>query len=566
MNKKYLLPLILILCLALTLTGYSANLFSTYDQRIKLTIDNTKIDSELTWFPVTVFLKDTFNYTSQYPPAQSDTYVKATSKLSTSFWAYFATDPTKSLTGLSSENSWLWWETTNQRFHVDLGSAKTIRRIYYENFHNSGGQTTRGVENFTFWGSNTAASFAELTYATDTNWTQITTSQSTFDEHSETDVADPKYITCTNSVAYRYYSFKFADNYGDVGYIGIRRIELQTAVQSGIFAEFDADEDFDRCAFTTSDGSTQVYADCELFDDSESKAIYHIAKTGVAISNTGTTDFYMYYDNDAGHNTTYISKSGGTAAQSVYDANTKANYNLNTLLDSTSNNKDLTKFGTVSYVSGKIGNASSADWGGTNYLTHTSLLGSNLGTGNLTMSVLFLKDGASSQDYTPSILSLGDTDGNPRTCLVATKTNGYAYFQSYDGSSTDVDSSFDICDNAWHLVTAVREGTSHKIYVDGDLKNTVTGTARNIDANYFYFGWHNDADYDILGQATIDRTSIATTIRSPAWLKATYNSLWDTLLTYGAEETGATFPLTKWNGVVITKWNNIAITKWNTIE
>ena len=56
MNKKYLLPLILILCLALTLTGYSANLFSTYDQRIKLTIDNTKIDSDLTWFPITVFL------------------------------------------------------------------------------------------------------------------------------------------------------------------------------------------------------------------------------------------------------------------------------------------------------------------------------------------------------------------------------------------------------------------------------------------------------------------------------------------------------------------------------
>ena len=136
MNKKYLLPLILILCLALTLTGYSANLFSTYDQRIKLTIDNTKIDSELTWFPVTVFLKDTFNYTSQYPPAQSDTYVKATAKAGTGFWAYYATDPTKSLTGEHTDKSWLSANgtITNQRFHTDLGSVKIIKRNFFTLF------------------------------------------------------------------------------------------------------------------------------------------------------------------------------------------------------------------------------------------------------------------------------------------------------------------------------------------------------------------------------------------------------------------------------------------------
>jgi len=33
-----------------------ADLFGTYDKRIKLTIDHTKIDADLSWFPVTVFL------------------------------------------------------------------------------------------------------------------------------------------------------------------------------------------------------------------------------------------------------------------------------------------------------------------------------------------------------------------------------------------------------------------------------------------------------------------------------------------------------------------------------
>ncbi|GAI31560.1 unnamed protein product, partial [marine sediment metagenome] len=71
-------------------------------------------------------------YTSQYPPAQSDDHVKATTKLDTDTWAYFATDPAKSLTGAYIQTSWISTPggNTNQRFHIDLGSGKVIRRIY----------------------------------------------------------------------------------------------------------------------------------------------------------------------------------------------------------------------------------------------------------------------------------------------------------------------------------------------------------------------------------------------------------------------------------------------------
>jgi hypothetical protein len=116
-----------------------------------------------------------------------------------------------------------------QRFHIDLGSAKTIHRIYYENSHVSGGYTNRGFKTFTFWGSNTSGAFADLTYGTDTNWTQLTTASSTFDEHSASDTAVPKYITVTNSTAYQYYAFKFSDDWGASGaWSGVRRIVLQT--------------------------------------------------------------------------------------------------------------------------------------------------------------------------------------------------------------------------------------------------------------------------------------------------------------------------------------------------
>ena len=177
---------------------------------------------------------------SEYPTQDTD-HVKATTSY-TGSPPYFATDPTKSLTGgMNIGNDWLsnWAVVTNQRFHIDLNSAKTITRIYYENVHDSGGYTDRGVKNFTFWGSNTEASFLELTYATDTGWTQITTAQSTFDQHTASDIADPKYITVTNTTAYRYYAFKFADNWGSAGFMGVRRIELQSGSESAIYMQWD---------------------------------------------------------------------------------------------------------------------------------------------------------------------------------------------------------------------------------------------------------------------------------------------------------------------------------------
>ncbi|MFA6520406.1 MAG: DUF5000 domain-containing lipoprotein [Candidatus Paceibacterota bacterium] len=171
------------------------------------------------------------NYTSQYPSAHSSTYVKSTSSYSANFEPWFATDPAKSLTGDWTNTQWVSGSGSpaSQRLHIDLGSATVIKRIYYENSHTSGGFTTTGAKNFTLWGSNDSSAFSDTTYGSDTNWTQLSTSASQFDQHAASNTADPKYITVTNSTAYRYYAIKIADNWGYADYMGIRRIELQTA-------------------------------------------------------------------------------------------------------------------------------------------------------------------------------------------------------------------------------------------------------------------------------------------------------------------------------------------------
>lgn len=163
-------------------------------------------------------------------PTQDDDHVKATTKYDTDRWPYYTTDPNKSLTGLTKGNQWISVSgtSTNQRFHIDLGSPKEINKIYYENHHLEGMHTGAGVKNFTFWGSNYVGDFTDLVYVNNGTWTQLTTLQSTFDEHIDADQPDPKYIVVKNATAYRYYAFKFTDIYGGEIYMGIRRIELQT--------------------------------------------------------------------------------------------------------------------------------------------------------------------------------------------------------------------------------------------------------------------------------------------------------------------------------------------------
>ena len=170
---------------------------------------------------------------SHYPVAQNNTYVKSTTRYNNSYYPHNATNPANSLIGHNS-NGWCASNgtKTNQRFHIDLGEGHIINRIYYENYHSSGSfiGVDSGVQNFTLWGSNEASAFAELTYAIDTNWTQLTTSQSTFDKHVAANQADPKYIDVINTTSYRYYAFKFANTYGNGdGYMGLRRVELQIA-------------------------------------------------------------------------------------------------------------------------------------------------------------------------------------------------------------------------------------------------------------------------------------------------------------------------------------------------
>lgn len=165
---------------------------------------------------------------SQYPPEHSDTYVKATSKWSTNHWPYYSTDPAKVLTNGGAGN---WWVSaangqTNQRFNIDLGTSKVITNITYA------GASDSQVKDFTLWASNTAT-IASTTWITDAamisaEWTQLTCSQSYFDECTSQTENIIRNISITNSTSYRYYSFKLINTWSSPWtYMVVRQIRLQ---------------------------------------------------------------------------------------------------------------------------------------------------------------------------------------------------------------------------------------------------------------------------------------------------------------------------------------------------
>lgn len=180
-----------------------------------------------------------------------DTRAVATSHQSGYYIPYKTFSTLTSLIDSYQGNQWLGADATNQRLHADLISAYVVEKIYYENGHSAGINTDVGVRDFTFWGSNNATAFSTVTYATDTNWTQLATfnpvdfsSKTTFDEHCPFNYPDPKYLLVQNSTAYRYYAFKFANNWGNSLYMGPRKIYLYTisdehwATSSGGTASF----------------------------------------------------------------------------------------------------------------------------------------------------------------------------------------------------------------------------------------------------------------------------------------------------------------------------------------
>lgn len=511
--KKYILPIILIVLLTLTCFANASDLFGTYDKRIKLTIDHTKIDADLSWFPITVFLG---NYGDAIDVGAAATNRGITE--SAGFTIIAKNNPANSSGTITSVE--IYAETNMNGVIVATFSADgnniTARDSYSIGSVTAGSKQTFEVELSVETGDylgfyNSSGGISLDGTGGDGRW---------YKSGDYTDCVDEAFTSGAGTI-YSIYATGFEKSQG-----------------AEVFTEFDADEDFDRIAFTSSDGETQLYADCELFDDSEQKAIYHVSKTGWTISSSADQDIYLYYDNTAGHNTTYISKSGGTAAQSVWDSSFEAVYHMadattSTIVDSTSNNNDGTKKAANEPIeaTGKVGQGQ--DFDGTDDYISTSLTIPALATtDDYTWELVCIDNGTYEFRNKPIIGNNGGTS-SPLQFIKLTTSR----FEYYIGGQEGITFTTGVSTTALEQNTIVKDGTTLTHYRNGAASGDSSTISSNIDSNPFFIGGDSGGEYS---KTTVDEVRISSTARSAAWISATYSTLWDTLLTYGSEETGGT--------------------------
>ena len=161
--------------------------------------------------------------------------VKSTSRYSSDAYApWNACDFLgQSLIGGTANNGWMAATVGNQKFNIAYFDAFIANRIFYSNYHESGASNLRGVKTFTLYGSNTYTDFTNITYATELG-TQLATG--TFLAHDLTNTPVVRYLLFQNNTAYHYYLFRFADNYGDATYTGLRTLGLQYDTQPSRWA------------------------------------------------------------------------------------------------------------------------------------------------------------------------------------------------------------------------------------------------------------------------------------------------------------------------------------------
>lgn len=316
---------------------------------------------------------------------------------------------------------------------------------------------------------------------------------------------------------------------------------------SFVFDELQSNANRKKIAVTASDGTTERYVEIEKWDDANEKAWLWVKVPSIASG--ADTDLYLYYDIDHADNTDFVGDPNSTPAENVWDSNFKLvthmrdDPNTSNVRDSTSNNNDGAKKGAgepAVTTAGKIDGAQDFD-GNNDYIRILNDASLDFGTDSFTISGL-----VKTPTSVNSIFIANRESSAGFEIRIENTLNSGSFFMFDGATAYSLVSSVAFNDNISHLFTLVVDGrTSVKIYKDGveDESATPTGVLGDVgsitNANPTYIGAQElRARWYLNG--IIDEVRISKTARTPAWIKASYESGRDDLLDFGSEE-GARF-------------------------
>ncbi|NTW31414.1 MAG: DUF2341 domain-containing protein [Bacteroidetes bacterium] len=291
--------------------------------------------------------------------------------------------------------------------------------------------------------------------------------------------------------------------------------------------------------FTSFDGTTLLKYERERHDQTNNLAEYWVKVPYV--SGTVNTYIYMYYGkSDA---------TDGADPSNVWDANFKAVYHLkdsttSIIKNSTGNNNHGTK--------GSANNPLEADAKiakGQDFSSDNIDVGSNLKFNG--SKVLTVEAWANPNSFPARVGNYGTNLGIVYHADGIGGTEGYRFFAHSDDSKIYFCPSWyvgaassQVCPiGEWHYWTGTFDADlasdQVKLYKDGTLDGTATRNSALVESstNVFIGRGGDGPNYEYnYWDGKLDEIRISQTARSAAWIKATYYSGNNTLLTFGSEE------------------------------
>lgn len=248
------------------------------------------------------------------------------------------------------------------------------------------------------------------------------------------------------------------------------------------------------------------------------------------ISSSIDTDIYIYYGNSLASDT--------EDPNNVWDGDFKAVYHMDSgLLDSTINGYDLTDQGT-SDVEGKISKA--RDF----IRSESDRIDIPLDVSNLSsysIELIFKRQtqwdsGASTEEF---LFQRRESDSD-RAAIRLQGDGKLRHFNSSNGVGLSTTQSVWSADTDYHIMITNDGSSECNIYVNGVLDaidTTSIGGLDDVNANLSHLGSQFfSSSYQSHFNGIIDEVRFSSILRTAPWVKATYNSNFNTLLTYNNEE------------------------------
>jgi len=300
---------------------------------------------------------------------------------------------------------------------------------------------------------------------------------------------------------------------------------VMVAFSSSTFTFSNAKDNGEDIRFTSSDGETLIDFEQERWASTTDGAVYWVEVPSVSSSTAATTTFYMYYGNAAA--------SDGQNATGTWDNNFKAVWHskesAGSLMDSTSNDEDGTFHDSLPDIGrgGKVGDGQ--DFDGTN--DYISIPGGISAMGSA-FTISFWAKHDTLDNTREEIMDLRDNNG---IAIFENATDNKLKMAVYNGSGWENFTYGTYTTDIWYHWTFVWDGTSVDLFKDGTEVSSDNSISANAAAGgNCFIGAETGTRYYFDG--LLDEIQISNTNRTSAWIKATYNSGNDSLLSFGEEE------------------------------